>query len=366
MPRRRSGHRRRRMLGCAMSLSVLTVPAWAQSPAPAPADVDAARVQPLDLQHGCWEVRMTTHAYPPLAQLPGNDPATQRANAQARQLHEQGVSQTQTAMACTDAPFIQFGIEAYGSKTQACERSVSETGGVRHIRVQCPALAGQPAPLKAEYERISAGEFKGTRSEGDAGGLGVLDIAGKWISEAKPHLPASPPPTDLDGKTPRGATAVTYLDALRYVATIDGQQLTAAVAWQVLRAIPPADAARLYGPKLADQLQQIYMHYKVADQAIALGFALQPPWRGQLAAIGLADMTPATARANQAAFSSAYFPQVGLDDSVKRSYEEIREKVLWEAYFSQGKSEAEKQSMLHDVQQKYALSVLDPDFFAGP
>ena len=39
--------------------------------------------------------------------------------------------------------------------------------------------------------------------------------------------------------------------------------------------------------------------------------------------------------------------------------------ILWNAYFSQAKTEAEKQALLHTVQEKYKVTVIDPDFFYG-
>ena len=47
-----------------------------------------------------------------------------------------------------------------------------------------------------------------------------------------------------------------------------------------------------------------------------------------------------------------------------RTTEEVREKVLWEAHFSQAGSDAERRSMARAAEQKYALAILDPDFFA--
>lgn len=353
--------------GLAICLMCLTswVSAQASDSAPDPADVDAGKAQPLELKPGCWQIRLNTHGSLTAAALTGGDPERVRGNKQAEALLKQGVSGTDTKMACTDAPFIQYGVEVYGTKLQACERSLRDSGGIRYMHVLCPGSDGQAPLLAADYERSSAESFKGTRSSGQNGSLVSLVFAGKWISESKPHDPASPRPTDLDGKTPRGATAIALFDGFRYVTEIDGKRLTALESWKVLYAIRPAVAAKIYGPKVADQLQEIYMHWFVADEAIAQGLALVAPWRGQLAAVGMQDMTPAQARLNQWSSGSPYTPNA-MDEQERRSNEEVREKVLWEAYFSRAKDAAEKQSMLHELQQKYALQILDPDFFTGP
>jgi hypothetical protein len=41
------------------------------------------------------------------------------------------------------------------------------------------------------------------------------------------------------------------------------------------------------------------------------------------------------------------------------------ERLLWNAYFSQAQTEAEKQALLRKVQEKYKITVIDPDFFEG-
>jgi hypothetical protein len=50
---------------------------------------------------------------------------------------------------------------------------------------------------------------------------------------------------------------------------------------------------------------------------------------------------------------------------VRQRLEADRERILWDAYFDQAATQAERQALLSQIQEKYKLTVVDPDFFAG-
>jgi hypothetical protein len=379
-------------LGLATSL-YLPCPGYSQSMNVDPADVDAGKVQPLDLKPGCWQVRIESLAWvAPIPQQMTPDQVSQMEKAMPpEQLTEfkavlkalqegtlkvgngtaengQKVLSVSVSggqqMACTASPFSVNGLEAYGSKTQKCERSVEESGGVRRIHVLCRGSEGVPQ-LLVDYQRIGEGYFIGTR-------VGTVDIwptivsfAGKWMSESATHLPLSPPPTDLDGKRPLGPLAVASVDGFRVVAMAEGKQIIAWIANNMLRC-QSARMLKAYGPNPWNQFQQVYLHWSVANDAMNMMMGVQEPWKSQLAAEGLMNLTPQTVRFSNWAWGNVFSESNGnlAPDTIK--LEDARERILWDAYFSRAKSEAEKQEMLRQVEKKYKVTLVDADFFQGP
>jgi hypothetical protein len=51
-------------------------------------------------------------------------------------------------------------------------------------------------------------------------------------------------------------------------------------------------------------------------------------------------------------------------DTIK--LEDARERILCDAYFSRAKTEAEKQEMLRQEEEKHNVALIDTDFFKGP
>jgi hypothetical protein len=270
-------------------------------------------------------------------------------------------------MACTDAPFAQNGVEAYGTQTQTCQRSVDESNGVRRIHVLCPGPGGA-IQLLVDYERIGDSYFMGTRLGLLNGYASIATFAGKWMGEASPHLPHSPPPTDLDGKRPLGPIAVTRLDGFRVVASAQGVQIVAALAVGAFAGLP-ANTVKAYGPNLADAYQKIYLHWSVANDAMNMMLGLQEPWKSQLAAEGLQNVTTSNLRFNlyqSGVMSPSDQDKSGLSNPAEnQKLEEARERILWNAYFSSAKTDAEKNEMLQKVQEKYKVTIIDPDFFSS-
>src|SRR5579875_2409252 len=87
------------------------------------------------------------------------------------------------------------------------------------------------------------------------------------------------------GPTPqlklRGPDAVAQEDPGRVVATVNGKQITAKQADEILKALPPQDRQR-YQANLQALFQQIYMELAVADDAVKMGLDQQEPWKEQL------------------------------------------------------------------------------------
>jgi hypothetical protein len=356
-----------------------------------PADVDSHEILPLDLNPGCWQVRMenlervnqfgeTRLEIPPSQTAQLEKPMTREQLAEfedafrilqeryqkqgkpaedARQQVFSGVNGDQK-MFCTPTPFVDNGVEVYGSATQKCERSVEESHGVRRMRVLCAWPAGDHL-LVADYQRMDANYFTGTRIElGKASGFKVASFAGKWMGEYTPHLPHSPAPTDLDGKRLIGPRAVGGSDGFRVVAMAEGKQILAAIALKMLLGQSPR-MLKAYGPNSLNQFQQCYLHWSVANEAMNMMLGVQEPWKSQLADAGIPELTPSKIREN-----------IGLEGSMYANWgndvllEDARQRILWEAYFSRAKTEAEKQALFQRVEQKYKVTIVDPDFFKDP
>jgi parvulin-like peptidyl-prolyl isomerase len=99
---------------------------------------------------------------------------------------------------------------------------------------------------------------------------------------------SSPPPTSPQTTSPsstamrvRGPEAVARQDPNRIVATIDGKQITAKRAADMLQAIPPEQLKR-YQSNLSSVVQQIYMSQQLAEQATKMNLDQQSPWKEQL------------------------------------------------------------------------------------
>ena len=377
-------------LGLAASFCMPAV-GFSQAPAVDPADVDSGKVQPLDLKPGCWEVRIESLSW--VAATPQElkpeeiskmesfmtpeqltefksvvrtlQEGSQKYGKPAQENRQQVLRQPGGGqqMACTDAPFGTNGVEVYGSQTQKCERSVQESGGVRHMHVLCPGPEGAPLFL-VDYQRIDEGYFTGTRVGTLENWPTIMSFAGKWMGEASPHLPHSPPPTDLDGKRPLGPVTVMRLDGFRVVAMAQGVQIIAVIAAGAFGGLP-ANTVKAYGPNLADAYQQIYLHWSVANEAMNMMLGLQEPWKSQLAAQGIQNLTPSSVRFNQWAQGNPFDQAYNTNNLSVQAQEEARERILWDAYFSSAKTDAEKKDMLQKAQEKYKVTIIDPDFFSS-
>ncbi len=101
---------------------------------------------------------------------------------------------------------------------------------------------------------------------------------------------------------PRGPEAVAQRDPNRVVAVIDGKQITAQQALDLLKPLPAQERKR-FESQLPQLVQQIYMQHQIADQATKLNLDQQSPWKEQLQ----------MARAN--ILTQAYFSQLSKNAS---------------------------------------------------
>ncbi len=99
-------------------------------------------------------------------------------------------------------------------------------------------------------------------------------------ASSSPQAPAASSGTTSQLKA-RGPDAVAQQDPSKVVATIDGKQITAKEAVNMLKAIP-ADQLKRYEAKLPDVLQQLYMSRQLAEQAVKMNLDQQSPVKEQL------------------------------------------------------------------------------------
>lgn len=116
----------------------------------------------------------------------------------------------------------------------------------------------------------------------------ILCCTFAWAQETKPVAPTttassatqSPAPAPSGPLKVRGPENVAQQDPTRIVATINGQQITAEQANNLLKSIP-ADQKRAV-PNLQTLLERIYMIRQLADKAGKLNLDQQAPWKDEI------------------------------------------------------------------------------------
>ena len=340
-----------------------------------------ASAQSLNLKPGCWEVQnhssreganpglspdaieQIISAQDEVRQASGRPPlsaadkASQRArygaaNQQANAALAQGGTTDQ--IGCELNLFANENNDIYGPAAPQCTRSIQSSGQVTRAHVACPGRV-------ADYQRNSAESFASTTRITNNGAAQISVLTAKWISEAGPHMPSAPPATNLAGKIAKGAHAVAWLDRFRIVALVDNTQITAAKAYLLLNILTP-QTNKSYGPTLSASLQEVYLHWSIANEAEHLNLDHQQPWSTQLADAGA---NTRKARVSIDAIGPADIDEVAGQERQMSIQEEGRERILWDAYFSQAKSDADKHTFERRIRDKYSLTVVDPDFFAN-
>jgi peptidyl-prolyl cis-trans isomerase C len=81
---------------------------------------------------------------------------------------------------------------------------------------------------------------------------------------------------------PVGPEAVADHDPNRVVATVDGKQITAKQALDLLKPFPP-EQRKQYESNLPNLIQQVYMRVQLADLATQMHMDQQTPWKDQIA-----------------------------------------------------------------------------------
>lgn len=214
--------------------------------------------------------------------------------------------------------------------------------------------------------RITAGDVKRSdpqhfeashRQTAQAASATVTTVA-KWISEATPHMPYSPAPTDLYGRKALGPHDVTWLDQNRIVAVIDGRRITALEAYLILN-LPPRHILEpaVYQHGWTGVLQHNYMYWATAYELDPRKHL--PPMDKAILGVfspfntGSDDDASVDTRVDN-------YHYVGTD---RQEYD--REQHLWGVYLSRAASQTAKEGLAQQAQDKYRVSVVDPDFFAG-
>lgn len=394
------------------------------------ADVDSGKVQPLNLKPGCWQIRTQTSTVakiaenlhppeePPPPKLPTVDEAmkqwlasltpdqrshlTQAQIDQTRTIIEANLNHplktpsatevqkqqanwlektlakggTTTAVVCSATPFLPQGKELYGTGPKECTRSLQVSGRELGGHITCPGRI-------ADYKRIDAEHVSGTLvtsgvshpdASTDVPYTTTSTTIAKWIAEASPHAPYTPPMTDLDGKRPKGPFDVAKFDPLRIVAIIDGKKFIAQQAYFLINNSSNADAEN-WGPNLVNVMHQTYMHFEIYVEAARTQERNRHPGKYPPGAyVPLPDDainpyelpnccilpvdTPIDRDTPDHSSSAFMEHQDGLQNESAWTWG-------WDAYFGQAKTPAEKQALLRNADEKYKVTVLDPDFFAG-
>jgi hypothetical protein len=81
------------------------------------------------------------------------------------------------------------------------------------------------------------------------------------------------------------------------------------------------------------------MHRTIAFEALTMHLDSQEPWKSQLHAVNSLD---------------------GLD-AQRAEYQ--RESILWDAYLSQAPGKEARQALERQVEERFKITVVDPDFF---
>jgi len=104
-----------------------------------------------------------------------------------------------------------------------------------------------------------------------------LVVSCAWSQTPAPApAPAVPP-----ALAARGPEAVAASDPNKVVAVVNGKQITAKQAFDLLKALTPEERKQREG-KLPDLLQQLYTQQQLAEQAGKLNLDQQSPWKDRL------------------------------------------------------------------------------------
>jgi hypothetical protein len=114
--------------------------------------------------------------------------------------------------------------------------------------------------------------------------LPFVSVSLAWPQAAPPPAaPAAQSTAAMPMKVkPRGPEAVAETDPSRVVATINGKQITAKEAAEMLKPFPP-DQRKQYESNLPKLLQELYMREQLADAATKMNLDQQTPWKEQVA-----------------------------------------------------------------------------------
>ena len=105
-----------------------------------------------------------------------------------------------------------------------------------------------------------------------------------WSQATPPPAAPSLAPSSSSSPAakPHGPEAVASSDPSRVVATMDGKQITAKQAMDMLKPFPP-EQRKQYEANLPNLIQQIYMRVQLADLATKMNLDQKSPWKDQIA-----------------------------------------------------------------------------------
>jgi hypothetical protein len=332
-------------------------------------DSTAGVVQPLDLKPGFWEILLHVATSGVIPRLPPESiqaltasmSAEQRrkflADLEAREERTEQEAQQgrdRTGMVCPLRQEFETRIEAR-RQADHCTKTIRSTGQELHLQLLCPALGGFPATEQdSNFERIDPEHFRGTIpviTRGEQTVTMTETYLGHWRAEACPN--SRPIRAAQSGIRPGAPERPPSQDLSRVVALIDGAPISARAGMDLIGSAPPSMRQRYQG-RLPELLQRLYMQNAIIAEAVRLHLDRKPPWDAQLQ-----NTTKLLA-------SAPNDPGEGpIPPALMVQWQNARGRILWEAFFGQAASLPERQALFEQQQQKYRISVQDPDFFIG-
>jgi hypothetical protein len=329
----------------------------------------AAAVPQLDLKPGFWEIHLnvaTTGMIPRLAPesilaLTASMTPEQRRDFVAdlegrhdKAEQEARTGRDRTGTICPLRQDFETRIEA-NLQVEHCRKTIRSTGQELHLQLQCPAFDGVPETEQdSDFERIDAENFRGSIQLIRRGQRTVTiteTYRGYWRGESCPN----PPPNRVIHSVakPNGPDSVAAQDPSRVVALIDGRPISARQGMDLIDSAPPSVRSRYQG-RLPELLQRLYMQNAIIAEAVRLHLDREPPWNARL---------QNTSKLLQGVPN--YSGDSNIPPTLLAQWQNARGRILWEAYFSQAAGLQERQALFEQLQQKYRITVQDPDFFSG-
>jgi hypothetical protein len=329
---------------------------------------DDAKIVPIDLKKGLWELDMhssnTDVSYAAseasMEQITKTYTAEQRSKAmaeykanEAKAIANRKKGTDRKYKWCPLKQDIEWKVEATGGK---CSKQVSSSPQQFTMQVSCKADDGSTGYVQNnKFTRIDDEHFQDTVeviSHVPAIGTVTATYTGKWISDS-----CSGPPAGYAAKNglhPKGPADVARDDPNRVVAVIDGKEITAQQAWNVIQKVPPP-TRNTYKTGLSGLLERVYLQNAIADEAIKLHLDKQQPWKDKLAHAKQVDLQ----------VHQNYAGDLNIPPEVWANWINDQQHLLWNAYFSQGPTKADNDALLQKKKDQYKISVKDPDFFGG-
>jgi hypothetical protein len=283
--------------------------------------------------------------------------AIQAGDQKVKDAWEKGSTTSNMVCPLNDAKSRAMETTAFGDAR--CTRTVAASARMLDMHVVCPAQGGTPeSHFDTRFELADEGSITGTvRSTADVSKplVRLTDFTGKWIAPAAPHMPSDV--TDVNGKKPVGPQAIAGLDPFRIVATINGKQMVAGVAWAWINRVPPSERSG-YSGRLPELLQKLYSQIAISDSAVKLGLNYHEPWQTQLRKLGR-DAAHAIASVTD------YPGDPNIPPGLLAQVGDARHHIMYNAFLAQAPTDAEQKELVRTIDEKYRITVVDRDFFNG-